>query len=124
MMWRRLRILALALILVLSASLYARDWKRIGLETVNHKSEMDSVSVGKNQNFQYIRLCIHHAGIVIERWVLEYRDGSAQHIGFFGFLAAGKETPPVRVRRGLKKIHFKYHSPSTHKKGKVEVLGS
>jgi hypothetical protein len=121
---RRLRVVGVLIALMLGGmTLQAEGWVKVGSEKVNRKSETDSVSVGKRKNLRYIRLHVSDAGVIIERWVLEYRDGTKQHVGFVGLLAAETTTPPVQLMGRLKKIHFKYYSAPGPKKARIEVQG-
>ena len=99
------------------------EWERIGLQKVNRSSEADSFSVDKDKNYQVIRVRAIGGGVIIEKWTLEYRDGSVQHVGFFGLAPADRDSPPVPVRPGLKKIRFKYHSVEGTQSARIELQG-
>ncbi len=121
---RRFRLAGALVALMLSGmALHAEGWVKVGSEKVNRTSETDSVSVGKGKNFRYIRLHVSQAGVIIERWVLEYRDGSKQHVGFVGLLAAGTTSPPIQLTGRLKKVHFKYYSAPGPEKARIELQG-
>lgn len=99
------------------------EWHRIGLKKVGVNLKTESFSVDKDAGFRLIRLRVWDAGILVEDWVLEYRDGTTQHAGFLGAAPAGRPYPPLQVRPGLKKIRFKYRALESGRKAKVEIQG-
>lgn len=101
----------------------ANEWHRIGLKKVGARLKTDTFSVDKDAGFRLIRLRVWDAAIAVEEWVLEYRDGTTQHAGFFGAAPAGKPYPPLQVLPGLKKIRLKYRSLEPRRKAKVEFQG-
>ena len=107
----------------LGQSLTSREWERIGQEKVGYRPESDSMSVSKSKVYRAIKLHVLENDVVIEKWALEYRDGTIQHVGFMGLAPAGKEYPPVQIHGPLKKIHFRYQTVDKKKKAKVEILG-
>jgi len=100
-----------------------QKWERIGVKKVGHKLETDSFKVGKEKTYRFIKIRVFDAGLIIQGWVFEYRNGNVQHVGFVGFAPENKQYPPVPVQGRLKKIHFRYQSAEVKKKARVEVLG-
>jgi hypothetical protein len=100
-----------------------KQWERIGLQKVNSSSEEDSFSVGKEDRFKAIRIRAVGGAVVIEKWILEYRDGTSLHVGFFGLVSADRDMPPVPVRPGLKKVRFRYQAAEASRQTKLELQG-
>jgi hypothetical protein len=124
MMLRSLRFAVIALSIGVALGQASQlEWERIGLQKVNRKTEADSFSVGRDKNYQVIRIRAIGSGVIIEQWTLEYRDGSVQHVGFFGLAPEARDSPPVPVRPGLKKIRFRYHSVEGPNSAKIELQG-
>lgn len=117
-------VLVLLIGLAFFGSIFPADnWHRIGVQKVSRSTETDSISVDRRSNFRFIRLKVLNAGVIIEGWKLEFRDGSTQHVPFFGYAAANLESPAIPVTKKLKKVHFKYRSQENSKGAKIELYG-
>ncbi len=125
--YRMLRFLKFSVLLLFFGLAFGqaveKQWERIGLQKVNRSPERDSFSVGRDDNYQAIRIRAVGGAIVIEEWILEYRDGRSQHVGFFGLVPADRDMPPVPLRRGLKKVRFRYRAAEASKHTRMELQG-
>ena len=122
-------ILIAAVILLFGAALGQQtnntvEWERIGLKKVGHKVKTVRFSVDKNKQYRFIKLRIFKTSIIIEKWVLEYRNGITQHVGFVGLASENRSFPAIPVHGRLKKIHLTCYSADKDRKAEVELLGS
>jgi len=100
------------------------EWERIGLKKVGAKVKTDRFSVDKDKNYNYLKLRIIDSGILIEKWILEYRDGTIRHVGFVGLAAENRNFPPIQLSGRLKNIYMTYSTAEKNKKARVEILGT
>lgn len=105
------------------AQLNRWEWHEIGEEKVGEDLETDKISVDKDRNFRFIRMKVFDPGVIIEKWELEYRNGSTQHIGFFGYARPGFESPPIPLAGKLKRVILRYRSADRNESSKIQIVG-
>ncbi|MCB1045056.1 MAG: hypothetical protein KDC35_19090 [Acidobacteria bacterium] len=116
-------------ITLLSTTLFAGDWEKLGARTVKMHAEFDTITVGAHDGtFDKIKIKVRKNGIQFLDVKVHFANGSVQDVALKDFIAAGSESRVIDLvgdDRTIKKVVFKYKSNKKNLKGKaiVELWG-
>ncbi len=123
------KILLLALLLMTgTANLIAQkqttnnqEWNRIGVSTVNLKSQTEEIMVTDADKFSAIKLSVSQSPIFLESFDVHFADGSKQTVEYGGY-------DPVELtgngRKVVTKVTLRYKSiDDGDRRARVELLG-
>ncbi|GAA4650293.1 hypothetical protein GCM10023116_25760 [Kistimonas scapharcae] len=122
------KLLALALMSVISVGALADDWKKLGERRVSFNSETDTIHVsGFKGKFDKIFLRVEDAPIRLEKIKVVFGNGGHQNFYIRKRLEKGRQTVPLRLIDGdrvINKIELNYRTAmGGYKTAEVKVYG-
>jgi hypothetical protein len=98
-----------------------REWQKIAGLPVSGASANGQIVVRPDRDFVNIKLRSMGTDIDIERWSLEFHDGTILVLSIHGLLAGTESRPLAIAGRILKRVVIRFDGNSVQRGGRLEI---